>query len=111
MKEYESKISGTKAQIQQYKDEFAVLTDRIVGNDLEKDDFYFLAALDRAIHLIDGFLWMLEKQNITCAGALLRLQIDNCLRVYAPYIAENREDVINTIIYEDICAVLKSTIL
>lgn len=101
MEEYKSKIADIKVQIQQCKDEFAVLTDRIVGNDLEKDDFYFLAALDRAIHLIDGFLWMLEKRNITCAGALLRLQIDNCLRVYAPYIAENREDVINTIIYED----------
>lgn len=101
MENYESKIADIKSQIQQYKDEFAVLTDRIVGNDLEKDDFYFLAALDRAIHLIDGFLWMLEKRNITCAGALLRLQIDNCLRVYAPYIAKNREDVINTIIYED----------
>lgn len=101
MEEYKSKITDISIQIQQYKDEFAVLTDRIVGNDLEKDDFYFLAALDRAIHLIDGFLWMLEKRNITCAGALLRLQIDNCLRVYAPYIAKNREDVINTIIYED----------
>ena len=101
MEEYKSKITDISIQIQQYKDEIAVLTDRIVGNDLEKDDFYFLAALDRAIHLIDGFLWMLEKRNITCAGALLRLQIDNCLRVYAPYIAKNREDVINTIIYED----------
>ena len=84
MEEYKSKIAGTKAQIQQYRDEFAVLTDRIVGNDLEKDDFYFLAALDRAIHLIDGFLWMLEKRNITCAGVLLRLQIDSCLRVTLP---------------------------
>lgn len=101
MEDYASKIASIKGQIQQYKDEFAVLTDRIVGNDFEKDDFYFLAALDRAIHLIDGFLWMLEKRNITCAGALLRLQIDNCLRVCAPYIAKNREDVINTIIYED----------
>lgn len=101
MENYESKIANIKGQIQQYKDEFAVLTDRIVGNDLEKDDFYFLAALDRAIDLIDGFLWMLENRNVTCAGALLRLQVDNCLRVYAPYIAENKTDVIETIIYED----------
>ena len=101
MGDYVSKIADIKGQIQQYKDEFAVLTDRIVGNDLEKEDFYFLAALDRAIHLIDGFLWMLEKRNMTCAGALLRLQVDNCLRVYAPYIAKNRADVIETIIYED----------
>ncbi len=101
MEEYKSKIADIKVRIQQYKDEFAALTDRIVGNDLEKDDFYFLAALDRAIHLIDGFLWMLENRNVTCAGALLRLQIDNCLRVYAPYIAENRADVIDTILHED----------
>lgn len=101
MEEYESKIADIKVQIQQYNDEFAVLTDRIVGNDLKRDDFYFLAALDRAIHLIDGFLWMLENRNITCAGALLRLQVDNCLRVYAPFIAKNRADVIETIIYED----------
>lgn len=101
MEAYEPKITNIKGQIQQYKDEFAVLTDRIVGNDIERDDFYYLAALDRAIHLIDGFLWMLDNRNITCAGALLRLQVDNCLRVYAPCIAKNRTDVIETIIYED----------
>ena len=67
MEEYKSKITDISIQIQQYKDEFAVLTDRIVGNDLEKDDFYFLAALDWAIHLIDGFLWVLENQKTDSA--------------------------------------------
>ena len=36
---------------------------------------------------------MLEKRNLTCAGILLRVQIDNCLRTYALYVAENQSEI------------------
>ena len=81
--------------------ELAQMADKIVGQSLEKDDLYFLSAIDRAIRLLDGFLIMIEGKNLTCAGALLRLQIDNCLRVYAPYVAADKDAVFTTIIYED----------
>lgn len=70
----------------------------IIGQSLLKEDFFFCAATDRCIHLIDGFASMLQDRNLTCAGALLRLQLDNCMRTYAAFIAENKDAVIDCII-------------
>lgn len=41
---------------------------------------------------------MLQKRNLTCAGVLLRMQMDNCMRTYAVFIAEDRSAVIDCII-------------
>lgn len=40
----------------------------IIGQSLLKEDFFFCAATDRCIHLIDGFAGMLQERNLTCAG-------------------------------------------
>lgn len=71
----------------------------IVGQSLLKEDLFFCAATDRCMQLIDGFISMLQNRNLTCAGALLRLQLDNCMRSYSAFIAEDKEKVINCIIY------------
>lgn len=63
-----------------------------------QEDFFFCAAADRCIRLIDGFIPMLQNRNLTCAGVLLRMQMDNCMRTYAPFIAEDRNAVVNCII-------------
>lgn len=65
---------------------------------LTKDDFYFSAAANRCINLINGFVAMLQTRNLTCAGVLLRMQMDNCMRTYAAFIAEDRAAVIDCII-------------
>ena len=70
----------------------------IIGQSLTKDDFFFCASLDRCINLIDGFIDVLNQRNLTCAGALLRLQMDNCMRTYAVFIAEDKAAVIDCII-------------
>lgn len=70
----------------------------IIGQSLLKEDFFFCAATDRCIHLIDGFASMLQDRNLTCAGALLRLQLDNCMRTYAAFIAEDKDAVIDCVI-------------
>ena len=33
--------------------------------------------INRSLSLIDGFTTMVEKQNVLCANALLRLQVDS----------------------------------
>ena len=70
----------------------------IIGKNLLKEDFFFCASVDRCINLIDGIITMLLNRNLTCAGALLRLQMDNCIRTYAPFIANNKDEVIDCII-------------
>lgn len=70
----------------------------IIGESLFKEDFFFCASADRCLNLIDGFTDMLRKRNLTCVGALLRLQMDNCMRSYAAFIAKDKEAVIDCII-------------
>lgn len=70
----------------------------IIGQSLLKEDFFFCAATDRCMHLIDGFSSMLQERNLTCAGALLRLQLDNCMRTYAAFIAADKDAVIDCVI-------------
>lgn len=77
------------------------LTRDIIGESLFKEDFFFCASADRCLNLIDGFTDMLRKRNLTCVGALLRLQMDNCMRSYAAFIAKDKEAVIDCIISGD----------
>lgn len=70
----------------------------IIGQSLLKEDFFFCAATDRCMNLIDGFICMLQERNLTCAGALLRLQLDNCMRTYAAFIAADKDAVIDCVI-------------
>ncbi len=39
--------------------------------------------INRSLSLIDGFTTMVENQNVLCANALLRLQVDSIIRFYA----------------------------
>ncbi len=73
----------------------------IIGESLLKEDFFFCASADRCLNLIDGFIIMLRERNLTCAGALLRLQMDNCMRSYAAFIAQDKDSVIDCIISGD----------
>ncbi len=73
----------------------------IIGENLTKDDLFFCASLDRCLRLIDGVIPMLKERNLTCAGALLRLQMDNCMRTYAAFIAADKPKVIDCIISGD----------
>ena len=73
----------------------------IIGESLLKEDFFFCASADRCLNLIDGFTIMLRERNLTCVGALLRLQMDNCMRSYAAFIAQDKDAVIDCIISGD----------
>ncbi len=70
----------------------------VIGESLLKEDLYYCASIDRCLNLIDGFVYMVRERNLTCAGALLRLEMDNCMRIYAAFIAEDKEAVIDCMI-------------
>ena len=77
----------------------APLAAGIVGKTLFKEDFFFCAALDRCVQLSEGIVVLLQQRNLSCVGALLRLQMDNCMRTYAAFIAADKDAVIDCIIH------------
>lgn len=96
--EYFDWLNKEKETLDGLKKQGVKLAEGVIGKTLFKDDLFFCASLNRCINLIDGFILLLNTRNLSCAGAILRLQIDNCLRTYAAFIAEDRKKVIECII-------------
>lgn len=70
----------------------------LIGETLFKTDLYFCALLNKSVQLTDGFIELIGQRNLTCAGILLRANMDNCLRLFAMYISENPEQLVDCII-------------
>ncbi len=96
--EYFVCLNKEKETLNELRKQGVKLAEGVIGGTLFKDDLFFCASLNRCINLIDGFILLLNTRNLTCAGVILRLQIDNCLRTYAAFIAEDRNKVIDCII-------------
>lgn len=90
IEEIEECIKGTKA-----------IASGVIGENILDIDLCFCGLLDRSIRLADGFIPMVKNRNLTCAGALLRLQLDNCLRLYALYIADDESAVVTALLNGD----------
>lgn len=93
---YEEWYEQVKGCLESIRQDGVHIAKSVIGQTLCKEDLYFLSIIDKCLRLIDGFTAMLEQKNLTCAGIFLRVQIDNCMRTYAPYIAENKNDVIDS---------------
>jgi hypothetical protein len=50
------------------------------------------AIMDRSLSLIFGFTSQIRTNNYLCAAPLVRLHLDNLLRVYASYIVKDPHD-------------------
>lgn len=96
--EYNIKLAAYIEQLQELRKEAVSLATGIIGETLCTDDLFFCASVDRCIRLIDGLIPMLKDRNLTCVGVLLRVQMDNCMRTYAAFIAEDRNAVIRCIL-------------
>ena len=96
--EYFDILSPKIAELQMLRETGKSIAAGIIGKSLLKEGFFFCTATDRCMHLIDGLSSMLQERNLTCAGALLRLQLDNCMRTYAAFIADDKNAVIDCII-------------
>ena len=97
--EYYVTLDKYIVSLQELRAEGITLAKGIIGENLTKDDLFFCASLDRCLHLIDGEIVLLRERNLTCAGPILRLQMDNCMRIYAAFIAEDKTKVIDCLIY------------
>ena len=97
--EYYEKLGLFIEDLQLLRVEGIKIAKGIIGETLTKDDLFFCSSLDRCLHLLDGIVVLLQKRNLTCAGAILRLQMDNCMRTYAAFIASDRNKVVDCLIY------------
>ena len=96
--EYYNKISILEESLSVLRKKTVDLTAKVISGILYKEDLYYSTAADRCTHLIDGFVAMLKTRNLTCAGVLLRIQIDTCMRTYAAFIAQDRDALISGMI-------------
>ena len=96
--EYFREVSAYIEPIEACIEETMRMSVGVIGENLIALDLCFCGLMDRSIRLAQGFIPMLKSRNLTCAGALLRLQLDNCLRLLAIYIAEDEQAVVNNVL-------------
>lgn len=96
--EYSKELDLKIEALKELRSQGIQLARGIIGENLTKGELFFCASLDRCLHLMDGFVVMLRERNLTCAGALLRLQMDNCMRTYAAFIAKDKNAVTDCLI-------------
>lgn len=96
--EYIIQLDPRLEALRKMREQAVSITRGIIGETLLLEDLFFMSSADRCIRLIDGLIPMLATRNLTCAGVLLRMQMDNCMRTYAAFIAEDKNEVIQCII-------------
>lgn len=97
-KKYIIELDTYVKQLHKLRKEAVSIAAGIIGETLCTDDLLFCASVDRCIRLIDGLIPMLKDRNLTCVGIFLRMQMDNCMRTYAAFIAEDRKAAIQCIL-------------
>ncbi|MEQ2655238.1 hypothetical protein AAAT68_00070 [Lawsonibacter asaccharolyticus] len=95
--EYEREIEALIPELDRLNEEAISIAGDIIGSTVLLVDLGFSPLLNRSLQLTDGFIAMIKARNLTCAATLLRLQLDNCMRLYALYIAEDRKAFINSL--------------
>ena len=96
--EYNEKISSYINAINNCIEDTKKITIDVMGKNMFMADISYLGFLDRSIQLARGFISMLKNRNLTCAGALLRLLVDNCLRLHGINIAADVNAVTTAIL-------------
>ena len=96
--EYGGAIAPLIDELNQLNEKAIEIGRAIIGSTVLFVDLGFVSLLNRSVQLTDGFSCMIKERNLTCAGTLLRLQLDNCMRTYALYIAADRKEFIEALI-------------
>jgi len=89
---------GRKDKLDEINDWLLKISADIIkaGNhNVHKEDFYILSVINRAISLNKAFLLLLKKKNTLTAISVVRLQLDNVLRLNAIKIVSNRVEFLN----------------
>ena len=93
--EYFEEIEQYIKRLKKYREEAKILASGIIGENLTIEDMFFVSALNRRVQFIDGIVELLNTRNLTCAGVLVRTQLDNLMRVFAAFISKDRTSFID----------------
>ncbi|EPS2706749.1 hypothetical protein [Cronobacter turicensis] len=87
------------SDLERADDEIKKLFMQMQGKDFDYDFLLAIGIARRSCSLTSGFKSMLKDKNSLCALALVRMQLDNSLRLYAGFFSKNRvkfsKDVLN----------------
>ena len=92
------KVYDARTIIEKQIDQTIKLSQYVIGNTFTKYDLFLCPLLNRSIQLSQGFMVLIKQRNLTCAGSMLRLQLDNCMRLYASTIADDQNALIDCVI-------------
>src|SRR5699024_4371087 len=93
--EYLQEIEQYIIQLKQYKEESKTVAAGMIGENFTQDEMFFVSALNRRVQFIDGIVVLLRERNLTCAGVLVRTQLDNLMRVFAAFISKDRQKFVD----------------
>ena len=74
--EYFNEIETYFIKLREYREESKRIAAGIVGENFTEDDLFFISALNRRVQFIDGIIDLLRTRNLTCAGILVRTQLE-----------------------------------
>lgn len=92
---YLQEIEQYITQLSQYREEAKTLAAGMIGENFTQDEMFFVSALNRRVQFIDGVILLLRERNLTCAGVLVRTQLDNLMRVFAAFISKDRRKFVD----------------
>jgi hypothetical protein len=96
-----SEIKTTITQIRSREKQHVELLHAVFKADADAifpADLIVAGAIQRSLMLCKGFLTLLRAKNGLCAGAVLRLQVDNILRLYASSLFPSGSDTLLAIL-------------
>ncbi|MCC3172143.1 hypothetical protein [Streptococcus sanguinis] len=94
--DYFEELDKKLSRFKNLRTEAVELSKGIIGNNLFQKDQFFTSALGKLVDVLDGLSIMLRERNISCSGVLLRVQLDNLMRVFAAFISEDRKKFISS---------------
>ena len=63
------------------------------GN-VHSPDLWVNAAIRRSMQVLDGYVAMVRSRNLTCAGSLLRVQLDTAMRLFASTLVSDVDEFV-----------------
>jgi hypothetical protein len=90
------------AEIERLGDELMkqVAESMTLKKDFTSSDMFMLGAVRRTLAQSKGFSQLISARNFPCAAAILRMQIDTAMRVYALYCMTNRDSCCQALLGE-----------
>lgn len=94
--DYFEELDKKLCRFKSLRAEAVELSKGIIGDNLLLEDQFFTSALGKIVDVLDGLSIMLRERNVSCSGVLLRVQLDNLMRVFAAFISEDRKKFISS---------------